>query len=223
MVVGSTGPASGSTIDARVLGALIGIKFKVVTGYADARRHPARLRARRDRRLLRAARLRAQDRLLGASTSPAAWRCRCRWGSRSTPSSPTSRTPMSSSKREEDRQLFQLIFGPWSYGRPLFAPPGHRSGDASRRCATALAATLKDPAYLAETKKLNMEIQPIAAGDHRQAGGPDPAERRRRWSSARGRCSASRTGSDARSPGVAIARNPRMRRGYVHGRRPGFR
>jgi len=28
---------------------------------------------------------------------------------------------------------------------------------------TALAATLKDPAYLAEAKKLNMEIQPAAA------------------------------------------------------------
>ena len=35
VVVGSTGPASGSTIDARVLGTLTGIKFKVVTGYGN--------------------------------------------------------------------------------------------------------------------------------------------------------------------------------------------
>src|SRR5262249_22111906 len=33
IVVGSTGPASGSTVDARVLGPLAGINFKVVTGY----------------------------------------------------------------------------------------------------------------------------------------------------------------------------------------------
>ena len=65
---------------------------------SHAERHPACRRARRDRRLLRAARLRAQDRLLGGSTSPAAWRCRCRWGSQSTPSCPTSPTPTSSSK-----------------------------------------------------------------------------------------------------------------------------
>ena len=60
---------------------------------------------------------------------------------------------------EQDRQLFQLIFGPWTYGRPLFAPPG----TAPERVAAlraALVATLKDPAYVAETNKLNMEIQP---------------------------------------------------------------
>jgi tripartite-type tricarboxylate transporter receptor subunit TctC len=63
--------------------------------------------------------------------------------------------------REEDRQLFQLIFGPWTYGRPLFAPPGT---DPARVAVlrAALAATLKDPAYLAEAKKINMEIQPTA-------------------------------------------------------------
>src|SRR6478672_8040651 len=35
VVVGSTGPASGSTVDARMLGTLVGIKFKVVTGYSS--------------------------------------------------------------------------------------------------------------------------------------------------------------------------------------------
>src|SRR5262249_45636563 len=60
---------------------------------------------------------------------------------------------------EEDRQLFSLIFGPWSYGRPLFLPPG----TAPERVAVlraAFDAVVKDPAYLAETKKINMEIQP---------------------------------------------------------------
>jgi hypothetical protein len=33
VVVGSTGPAAGSTIDARMLGPIAGITFKVVTGY----------------------------------------------------------------------------------------------------------------------------------------------------------------------------------------------
>ena len=44
-------------------------------------------------------------------------------------------------------------------GRSI-APPGTEP----RRVAAlraALEATLKDPAYLAETKKINMEIQPI--------------------------------------------------------------
>jgi tripartite-type tricarboxylate transporter receptor subunit TctC len=60
--------------------------------------------------------------------------------------------------RDEDRQLFRLIFGPWSYGRPLFAPPG-TSPDRIAVLRAAMAAVVKDPAYLAETKKINMEIQ----------------------------------------------------------------
>jgi tripartite-type tricarboxylate transporter receptor subunit TctC len=62
-------------------------------------------------------------------------------------------------KSDADRQLFQLIFGPWTYGRPIYAPPG----TVPERIAVlraALEATLKDPDYIAETRKLNMEIQP---------------------------------------------------------------
>ena len=64
-------------------------------------------------------------------------------------------------KSEEDRQLFRLIFGPWSYGRPLFAPPGTEPERVAVLRA-AFAAVVKDPAYLAETKKINMEIQPTS-------------------------------------------------------------
>ena len=158
VVVGSTGPASGSTIDARVLGTLIGIKFKVVTGYG----------ALGDIRL-------ASERgetdgfcgLLVSALKTDYWD-QYKSGRMAVPvqmglveARRVPRHPERLRAREErgGPPAVPLIFGPWSYGRPLFAPPGT---DPARVAVlrTALAATLKDPAYLAETKKINMEIQP---------------------------------------------------------------
>jgi tripartite-type tricarboxylate transporter receptor subunit TctC len=158
VVVGSTGPASGSTIDARVLGALTGIKFKVVTGYASL--GDIRLASERGE----------TDGFCGLLVSALKtdyWE-QYKSGRMAVPvQMGLSKHPEFANipnayelvKTEEDRQLFQLIFGPWSYGRPLFVAPG----TAPERVAVlraALAAVVKDPAYLAETQKLNMEIQP---------------------------------------------------------------
>lgn len=158
VVVGSTGPASGSTIDARVLSALTGIKFKVVTGYSNL--GDIRLAAERGE-------VDGFCGLLVSGLKTDFWE-HFKSGRMAVP------VQMGLAKHaefrdipnayelvtnDEDRQLFRLIFGPWSYGRPLFAPPG----TAPERAATlrnAFQAVLKDPAYLAETQKLNMEIQP---------------------------------------------------------------
>jgi hypothetical protein len=63
--------------------------------------------------------------------------------------------------KEEDRQLFRLIFGPWAFGRPLLAPPDTPK-DRVQALRTAFKATVADPAFLAEAQKINMEIQPTA-------------------------------------------------------------
>ena len=47
-------------------------------------------------------------------------------------------------KSDEDRQLFQLIFGPWSYGRPIYAPPGTEPG-AARRIARGVGRDAEGP------------------------------------------------------------------------------
>ncbi len=158
VVLGSTGPASGSTIDARVLATLTGLKFKVVTGYGNL--SDIRLAAERGE----------TDGFCGLLVSALKtdyWE-HYKSGRMAVPVQmgltkhaefPNIPNAFELVKSEADRQLFRLIFGPWSYGRPLFAPPGT---DPARVAVlrAAVAATMKDPAYLAETKKLNMEIQP---------------------------------------------------------------
>jgi tripartite-type tricarboxylate transporter receptor subunit TctC len=158
VVVGSTGPASGSTIDARVLGALVGIKFRVVPGYPTL--NDIKLAAERGETdgfcglLVSALKTDYWDQYKsGRMTVPV------QMGLAKHPEFPDIPNAYELVTRDEDRQLFQLIFGPWSYGRPLFAPPGTDPARVGVLRA-ALAATLKDPAYLAEAKKINMEIQP---------------------------------------------------------------
>lgn len=63
--------------------------------------------------------------------------------------------------KEEDRQLFRLIFGPWAFGRPLLAPP-ETPKDRVQALRKAFNDTVADPAFLEEAKKINMEIQPTA-------------------------------------------------------------
>jgi hypothetical protein len=62
---------------------------------------------------------------------------------------------------EEDRALFRLNFGPWSYGRPLLAPPGTPM-DRVEALRRAFTDTLADPQFLADAQRLNMEVQPTA-------------------------------------------------------------
>jgi hypothetical protein len=63
-------------------------------------------------------------------------------------------------KTEQDRQVLTLIFGPWAYGRPVLAPEGIPE-DRLTVLRSAFVATLKDDAFLAEARKLNLEIQPL--------------------------------------------------------------
>jgi hypothetical protein len=62
---------------------------------------------------------------------------------------------------EEDRALFRLNFGPWSFGRPLLAPPGTPE-DRVLALRSAFTDTLADPQFAADTQRMNMEIQPTA-------------------------------------------------------------
>ena len=58
---------------------------------------------------------------------------------------------------DEQRQILNLIYGSWAYGRPFAAPaetPAPRL-DALRK---GLKATLEDPAFLAEAKKIGVSV-----------------------------------------------------------------
>jgi tripartite-type tricarboxylate transporter receptor subunit TctC len=159
IVLGSTGPASGSTVDARMLAALLGFDFKIVTGYPGLTE--VRLAADRGE-------VDGYCGLLVSSIKTDTWEhfssgrmtVPIQMGLQKHAEFPNVANAYELVTKEEDRQLFRLIFGPWGYGRPLMAPPGtpNERVDALR---TAVKATLADPQFQAEAKKINLEIQPV--------------------------------------------------------------
>jgi tripartite-type tricarboxylate transporter receptor subunit TctC len=160
IVVGSTGPSSGSTIDAKVLGPLAGIDFKVVTGYPGLTE--VRLAAERGE-------VDGHCGLLVSSLKTDVWEA-FKAGRMSVPVQmalqkhaelPDVPNAYDFATKTEDRQLFQLIFGPWAFGRPLMAPP-ETPKDRLAALRAAFNATVADPQFVEETKKINMEIQPTA-------------------------------------------------------------
>lgn len=159
VTVGSTGPASGSTVDAVVLGHLLGLKIKVVTGYrvlSDIRLASERGEVDGFCGLL----------VSGLKTDFAdPWKSgvlsvAVQMGLEKHPDLPNVPNAFDLVTKEEDKQLFRLIFGPWAYGRPIFAPPG-TPADRVATLRAAFTATLADPEFVAETKKLNIEINPM--------------------------------------------------------------
>jgi tripartite-type tricarboxylate transporter receptor subunit TctC len=66
-------------------------------------------------------------------------------------------------KTNEDRQVFDLIFGAQALGRIYVSPPGQ---PAARTAALrqALAATMKDEKFLADAAKAQIEIEPMSGG-----------------------------------------------------------
>ena len=160
IVVGSTGPSSGSTVDARVLGPLTGIKFKIVTGYPGLTE--VRLAAERGE-------VDGHCGLLVSAIKTDVWEAfkagrisvPVQMALQKHPDLPDVPNAYDLVSKEEDRQLFRLIFGPWAFGRPLLAPP-ETPKDRVAALRAAVKATVADPQFMAEANKLNLEIQPTA-------------------------------------------------------------
>jgi tripartite-type tricarboxylate transporter receptor subunit TctC len=67
-------------------------------------------------------------------------------------------------KTDEQRQILKLIFARQVMGRPFLAPPGvpKDRADALRK---AFMDTMKDPEFVADTSKAQMEITPVSGAD----------------------------------------------------------
>jgi tripartite-type tricarboxylate transporter receptor subunit TctC len=62
-------------------------------------------------------------------------------------------------KSTEDREVFDVAFGPHVLGRPVIAPPGVPA-DRANALRQAFSRTMQDAELLAETTKLGLEVRP---------------------------------------------------------------
>ena len=65
-------------------------------------------------------------------------------------------------KTEEDRHLFALMYSRQAYGRPFLLPP-EVPADRVAALRGAFEATMKDPAFVAEAEKLQLDFDPVSA------------------------------------------------------------
>jgi tripartite-type tricarboxylate transporter receptor subunit TctC len=65
---------------------------------------------------------------------------------------------------EQNKAALKLIVSRQSIARPFAAPPGVPA-DRVKALRDAFDATMKDPAFLAEAKKLNLEVRPVSGAD----------------------------------------------------------
>lgn len=70
-------------------------------------------------------------------------------------------------KDEQERQVYNLIFGPQGLGRSFAAPPG-LPPERLKILRDAFSATMKDPAFIADAAKAKLDVSP-QSGEEVQA------------------------------------------------------
>jgi tripartite-type tricarboxylate transporter receptor subunit TctC len=160
LVVGGTGPAADTDQFPKILNAVLGTKFKVVSGYPGG-----------------------ND--VGLALERGEVQGRCGWSWSSVESThpqwlkekkinilaqlslskheelPNVPLITEFAKSDEQQQVFRLVFARQVMGRPFLAPPGVPA-DRVAALRAAFMDTMKDEAFLAEAKKAQLEITPVS-------------------------------------------------------------
>ena len=153
MTVGTSGAGSSSDLEPRALNALLGLKFKLITGYqSSGETYLAMERGEVDSICIN------YSSLAGAKPD---W---VRDGkliilTQSAPSLKDVPYVGDLAKTPEDLQALKFLFTGGSIGRPFVAPPD-LSPDISNMLREAFDATMKDPEFIAEAQKQNLDLNP---------------------------------------------------------------
>jgi tripartite-type tricarboxylate transporter receptor subunit TctC len=163
LTIGSTGTADDTYQFPALVNAVLGTKFKIVTGYPGG-----------------------NDVTLAMERGEVKGRCGWSWSSvlathkrwiddksitvlvqlslAKHPDLPAVPLIMDFAKTEDQQQIFKLVFARQVMGRPFLAPPGVPKDrvDALRK---AFLETLRDPDFVAETQRADLEINPVSGED----------------------------------------------------------
>ncbi len=160
VLLGGTGPGSSIVIYPAAMNKLLGSKFKFVLGYKST--HEIDMAMERGEVEARTGSYTG----LRSDHPDWIWQKKVdiilQIGSKRDPELPNVPLLHEMARSEADREILKLISSPISLGRPYLAPPGI----PEVRLATlrkAFMATLRDPGFLEEAKKLDHEIDPQTA------------------------------------------------------------
>jgi tripartite-type tricarboxylate transporter receptor subunit TctC len=163
LVVGGTGPAADTDQFPKILNAVIGTKFKIVSGYPGG-----------------------NDVGLAMERGEVQGRCGWSWSSviathknwldekkinilaqlslTKHPDLPNVPLITDFAKTEEQKQIFRLVFARQVMGRPFVAPPGIPA-DRVAALRKAFLDTMKDPVFITEAQKTQLEINAVSGDE----------------------------------------------------------
>jgi tripartite-type tricarboxylate transporter receptor subunit TctC len=157
--LGATGPNTSAWYG-MAMNAMLGTKFKIITGYPGGN----------DINLA----LEKGEVDIRGSNSWASWKgTRAHWltekklnilvqiGLKRDPDLPDVALLMELPSDPDDKAALKLLSAPTTVGRPLFAPPGVPA-DRIKALRAAFDATMKDPAFIAEAKAAQFDLQPVS-------------------------------------------------------------
>ena len=162
VILGGTGAGSGLVILPRAMNALLGTRFKIVSGYKSS--EDINIALQRGEVEARA------FSLISITAQRADWlrdkkiTILAQVGAKRAHEIPDVPLVTELARSEEDRQVFKLISAAQALGRPYLAPPGVPA-DRLAILRQAFEATLKDKAFLAEAERLQIDIDPIGADE----------------------------------------------------------
>jgi tripartite-type tricarboxylate transporter receptor subunit TctC len=163
LVIGGTGAAADTDQFPRILNGILGTKFRIVAGYPGG-----------------------NEITLAMERGEVSGRCGWSWSSvmathkrwvddksinilvqlslNKHPDLPQVPLVVDLGKSEEQQQIFKLIFARQVMGRPFLAPP-NIPGDRVDALRKAFAQTMKDPEFLADAVKSQLEITPVEGAE----------------------------------------------------------
>jgi tripartite-type tricarboxylate transporter receptor subunit TctC len=159
LIVGATTPGTATMDFPAIANSVLGLKFHIVPGYEGT----AQINTAMERGEVHG---NAGLGWVSVKVQNLAWlnegkiKIPVQWGFERHPDLPNVPTAYSLATTEAQRQALALVFARQEYGRPFFAPPGVPAArvEVLRR---AFDATMKDPGFLAEAEKLQLEIEPM--------------------------------------------------------------
>ncbi|HEY4135830.1 MAG TPA: tripartite tricarboxylate transporter substrate-binding protein [Alphaproteobacteria bacterium] len=159
VIAGASSPGSATLEVPMLTNALMGTKFKIIPGYPGAT--DVKLAMQRGEVHANAAlawgsaRTQYADLLKSGELKVIA-----QYGTHKHPDLPD--VPLfPKAKSAADQQMFDLMFARQDYGRPIVTPP-KVPADRVAALIAAFDATMKDPGFLAEAAKVDVEVNPVS-------------------------------------------------------------
>ena len=162
LIMGAQAPGSSQVDFPLVANALFGLKHKVITGYGSTAKINLAMESGEVQGAIAA--------LTSLRTLSSQWladkkvKIITQWALRANPDLPGVPNALDLAKTDSDRAAMHLIMARLDIGRPFFLPPG-TPADRVAALRTAFDATMKDPAFLAEAKKLRIDVDPMTGAD----------------------------------------------------------